>query len=87
MWTEFVDLYLGDREVQDFPGRAGDVFGDRNGTGGVEVDAPTIPPAPRPSAAPTVRPTTRPTTAPPVTAPPTTAPPVTAPPSTAPATP
>ena len=83
MWTEFVSLYLEGRPVQNFPDRAGDVFGSRSGTGGSNEQAPATS-APRPSATtrPTAPPTStpKPTSRPTITVPPTTEPPVTEPP-------
>jgi membrane peptidoglycan carboxypeptidase len=84
MWTEFVSLYLEDEPEQDFPGRAGEVFGSRNGTGGSGGARPTTS-APRPTVtappAATTTPTAPPSTPKPtLTIPPTSAPPVTEPP-------
>jgi membrane peptidoglycan carboxypeptidase len=81
MWTEFVSLYLEGQPEQNFSDRAGDVFGNRQGSGGSGgnsggAPAPTTAPArptstPRPSvtAVPTQEPDPEPE--PTVTAPPT----------------
>jgi membrane peptidoglycan carboxypeptidase len=68
MWTEFVSLYLEGKPVQNFPDRAGGVFGDRQGSGGTvggggSAPAPTTA-APRPTNAPKPTPTAPPTVEP-----------------------